>query len=260
MLIDVSHHQGVINWELVLDYGIEGAFVKASDGYFMGPDYTGHVDSQFSTNWTALGNIGVIRGAYHFLRLNYDRYPGYPDLVKQAEIFADTVKPRDTDMVVVDIEPPHEEIAYLGKAEVQSRTLTALNIFEDALGKRPIIYTAKWWWNVYFSASTDFSDWDLWNAHYWSIYQVGPLKNKPISLFAKPQKVNGFDDSVFWQRSARGKVPGIAGFVDLNEFMPQDITLAEYAGIDPTNPPIPPQPPQDVIELDSGQSITVRAK
>ncbi len=259
MIIDVSHHQGVINWELVLNYGIEGAFVKASDGYFMGPDWTGHVDSQFSTNWTALGNIGVIRGAYHFLRLNYDRYPGYPDLVKQAEIFADTVKPRDTDMVVIDVEPPHSQIAYLGKAEIRNRVLAALNIFEDALGKRPIIYTAKWWWNEYFGVAADFTDWNLWNAHYWSIWQTGSRKNEPINPLAWPQKINGFNHCDFWQYSARGKVPGIAGSVDLNRYM-ENIPLEEYVGIDPTNPPVPPQPPQGVIELDSGQSITVRAK
>lgn len=256
MLIDVSHYQGTINWELVLNYGIEGAFVKASDGYFMGPNWTGHIDSEFQTNWTALGNNYVIRGAYHFLRLNYDRYAGYPDLEKQAEIFANTVNPRASDMVVLDIEPPHSQISYLGKSEIRSRVIAALNIFGEKLGRKPIIYTAQWWWAEYFTDKDDFSDYDLWSAHYWSIWQLGPKKNSPIYINAKPQHVNSFGPSVFWQYSAVGKVPGIAGSVDLNYYM-SDIPLEDYVGIDPE---LPPEPPQDVIELDPGQSITIKAK
>jgi len=254
MIVDLSHHNGIVGWGLLLDSGIEAAFVKASDGYFMAPNYTGHIDPQFQNNWTALGNNAAIRGAYHFLRLDYDRGVIRPNLFQQADIFADTVQPVDTDMVVLDIEPPHAEIAYLGREGVRTRTLAALNIFEEKLGRKPIIYTAQWWWGEYFTDLDDFSDYDLWSAHYWTIYN-----NKPLSPFAKPQHVSGFGDSIFWQYSMYGKVPGVAGSVDLNYYL-GDIPLEDYVGLDPTTPPVPPTIPPDTIELDSGQSVTVRAK
>lgn len=257
MLIDVSHHQGVIDWGKVLDYGIEGAFIKASDGYFMGPSYTGHVDSQFQTNWTALGNNGVIKGAYAFLRLDYDGAVKRPDIEEQADIYFDTVDPQKTDVVALDAEQPFAQLAYLSKSEIRRRAIFAMDLFQERAPGKFECYTAQWWWGELFDDKWDFN-WSLWSAHYWSIWQAGPLKNEPISPLARPQKVNGFDKSTFWQRSARGIIPGIRGSVDLNEFMP-DMTLAEYVGIDPTAPPVPPTLPQDVVELKPGQSVTVRA-
>src|ERR1044071_2785616 len=59
--IDVSHHQGNIDWHSVAEAGVSFAFAKATDGD------TFH-DPQFATNWTQMQSAGIVRGAYHFFR------------------------------------------------------------------------------------------------------------------------------------------------------------------------------------------------
>lgn len=60
--IDVSAHQGAIDWEAVTADGIEFAYVKATEG----GDF---VDRRFAENWAAAGAAGLDRGAYHFFTL-----------------------------------------------------------------------------------------------------------------------------------------------------------------------------------------------
>src|SRR5690348_18026208 len=60
-VIDVSNNNGMVDWGQVLASGVAGAIVKCTEG-------TAFVDGQFIRNWTALGNAGAFRGAYHFAR------------------------------------------------------------------------------------------------------------------------------------------------------------------------------------------------
>ena len=57
--IDVSHHQGPIDWDAVGASGVAFAFIKASEG-------RDHLDPRFEENWNAAGAAGISRGAYHF--------------------------------------------------------------------------------------------------------------------------------------------------------------------------------------------------
>src|SRR5687768_3711582 len=60
--IDVSHHQGVIEWSLLSGQGVDFAYIKASEG----GDF---VDPAFARNWDGAGRAGIRRGAYHFFTL-----------------------------------------------------------------------------------------------------------------------------------------------------------------------------------------------
>jgi lysozyme len=60
--IDVSHHQGLIDWSLVSGDGIAFAYVKATEG-------SHSVDPMFSVNWIGAGRAGLKRGAYHYFSL-----------------------------------------------------------------------------------------------------------------------------------------------------------------------------------------------
>lgn len=59
--IDVSSHQGHINWEAVKNDNIDFAFIKATEG----GDY---VDPRFHENWEGAATLQH-RGAYHFFTL-----------------------------------------------------------------------------------------------------------------------------------------------------------------------------------------------
>ncbi len=58
--IDVSRHQGEIDWRAVAGAGIRFAWIKATEG----GDYT---DPAFRRNWALSRAAGLRRGAYHFV-------------------------------------------------------------------------------------------------------------------------------------------------------------------------------------------------
>src|SRR5262245_17581145 len=60
--IDVSAHQGDIEWTRVAADDIEFVYVKATEGR----DF---VDARFAANWWDAGAAGLDRGAYHFFTL-----------------------------------------------------------------------------------------------------------------------------------------------------------------------------------------------
>src|SRR4051794_25361600 len=63
--IDVSNHNGVIDWQAVKDAGISFAFIKATEG-------DAFVDRYFATNMARCRAAGVIPGAYHFYHHDID--------------------------------------------------------------------------------------------------------------------------------------------------------------------------------------------
>jgi lysozyme len=89
--IDVSHHQGAIDWARLPSQGVDFAYIKASEG-------ADHRDRRFTENWLGARAAGIPRGAYHFFTLCR---PGDA----QAANFIATV-PREPAMLppVVDLE------------------------------------------------------------------------------------------------------------------------------------------------------------
>eukprot|EP01030_Chromulinospumella_sphaerica_P019884 gene19884-19787_t len=57
--IDVSHHQGTIDWTAVAADDVAFAYLKASEG-------GDHRDRTFAANWQAARAAGLKVGAYHF--------------------------------------------------------------------------------------------------------------------------------------------------------------------------------------------------
>src|SRR3977135_1492464 len=57
--LDVSGHQGNVNWDAVKANGALFAYVKATEG-------TGYASPYFAQQYNGSYNVGLIRGAYHF--------------------------------------------------------------------------------------------------------------------------------------------------------------------------------------------------
>jgi lysozyme len=60
--IDVSHHQGPIDWQLAATDGVARAYLKATEG----ADY---IDPTFEQNCRAAERAGIRVGAYHFFTI-----------------------------------------------------------------------------------------------------------------------------------------------------------------------------------------------
>src|ERR1051326_7468761 len=59
-VIDVSHHNGAIDWPAVAGAGIALAFLKATQG-------EGFVDPAFARNRAGAATAGILAVPYHFL-------------------------------------------------------------------------------------------------------------------------------------------------------------------------------------------------
>lgn len=201
--IDVSSAQGHIDWDAVASSNAANyVFCKATEG-------VSFVDPTFKTNWDAIKAHGLVRGAYHFARLN-------GDATGEADFFVKTVGDLDsTDMLVLDI-----ETASISGTQFTDWTLTWLERVEQQSGCTPICYTGGPFFVSHGGSPnsdtvTRLVKFPLWLAAY---------TNHPDNFVPSEWKGLGWK---FWQRSgdqaASGDtilhVPGIHGNVDRDEFM-----------------------------------------
>lgn len=183
--IDVSHHQGPIDWPRVAsEPHLAFAFIKATEG----GDWT---DPRFAANWRGARAAGLLVGAYHFF--TFCRPP-----LDQARHFL-AVVPREPDALpaTVDLELEGNCSVVPGKKDLQRDLLAWLEAVERAQGKRPIIYTTSEVHEAFLSGAS------LPNA----IWIRGVL--------AEPQQPAGW---VFWQFDDRARIRGVETFVDLDVF------------------------------------------
>ena len=184
--IDVSHHQGAINWVKVSDAEIQFAFIKASEG-------GDHRDSRFDENWGAAGAAGIVRGAYHFFTFCTDGIP-------QANNFLGAVQNRGHGL-------PHAvDVEFAGNCKSWStvdRIRTELSAFlkrvERSTSRRPIIYLT--YDSFHRIADGYFPRYEIWIRNV--LWQ--PSLSEPMAW-------------TFWQYTDDGRISGIKGPVDLNVY------------------------------------------
>lgn len=195
--IDVSRWQGEINWKSVATAGDRFAVIRAS----VGDQYT---DPRFLINWNGAKDAGLLVSAYHVLK---------PTLSAESQMnhLRNTLGDRKSDLpLVLDIEL-HDGLA---PADVTACIRECLKMVRRIDERKPIIYTAKWFWNNYVLPSSEWSQYDLWVANY------------DVSAPALPV---GWNEWKFWQYSQEGKVPGIGAKTDLNWFAGTYDELLQYA-------------------------------
>src|SRR5580704_311225 len=112
--VDVSHHQGQIDWNALARGGVAFAYVKATEG-------ANFQDISFATNWAQAARTGLPRGAYHFFTLCRSG-------TDQARNFMATV-PRDPQALppVVDVESmgPCQNGTHVGNVAHEIETFLA---------------------------------------------------------------------------------------------------------------------------------------
>jgi len=216
--IDVSNHQGVINWSSVRAAGIQFAFCKATEGV----DF---VDARFTTNMANANAAGILIGPYHFARP--DSNSSNPlDAVLEADDFVDAIAPYYNNpnglylRPVLDVErfldlpTIAQEKAYLSEwiRDFNGRV-------EERLGVSPLIYCNGNYAQTYFAA--DIAQYDLWFA------KPTTTNNYASAVPPTASNIGIWDEWKFWQWSWTGNVGGINP-VDRNAFAGEMVDLAEY--------------------------------
>jgi lysozyme len=182
--IDISHYQGNIDWIKVATNNAF-VFIKATEG-------EKNHDPMFKANWAGAQSVGLPVGAYHF-------FDPAQDAGLQAQHFCDAL-----DSVTGKRLPPMFDIEKTGgvsQALILTKVQKWMDLVEKHTGQKPIIYT-----NVSIGTQTrlakKFSKYLLWVAQYG----------------VKAPALCGWPKWTLWQYSQTGRVPGIAGDVDLDYF------------------------------------------
>ncbi len=187
-IIDISHHQGSVDFNRVKNAGYEGVILKAG-----GSDAGFYKDSRFEEYYQGAKNAGLHVGSYYFV----GKYClSTQDGIEDAQRFADYIAGKQFDLpVYMDVEAP---------ASGQKNKVTdAIEGFCNELENR------GYYVGVYASDISGFKEkidypriankYDIWVARYGS----------------KPQYVQNYQ---IWQYSGSGKVDGINdNQVDLDE-------------------------------------------
>lgn len=185
--VDVSNHQGEIDWELVAGDRMDFAYIKATEG----GDF---VDASFERNWEGAVSAGLDRGAYHFF--TFCR-PG----AEQAANFLDVV-PLDPAALppAIDLELAGNCSRRPDRAEVLREVNAFLGAVEDATGRPVVLYIGD-----------DFE----------GRYRMRDELARPIwhrRILIRPD----VEDWWIWQVQGHASIDGIEGGADLNVMRGQD--------------------------------------
>lgn len=193
--IDVSVHQGQIDWARVAEDGIDFAIVRM--GYRGTTEGGVFRDESFLPNVTGAQAVGIQAGAYFF-----SQAVSVDEAIQEADLAIELLQDVKLDGPVMY----DWEVASGGRTDgLDYATVTACAVafcqrLEDAGYEAGVYFNLEMAKYLHFS---DLKDYTLWVAD----YNESPRFDYTFS---------------YWQYSATGSVSGITGDVDLNLYFPSE--------------------------------------
>ena len=178
--IDISHHQGNIDWDKFEKSKPAFIFLKATEG-------TTHRDTKYKEYKERAEDLSIVVGAYHFF--NY--YTNGKQQAKNFLNYADLTKgnlPPVLDAEFKSSMPP--------KQKVQNELMAFINHIEMTTGEKPIIYCEADYYNKYLKSELN-GNYPLWISDFW---------REPSCNY------------MFWQKTDKFKHPAFKGTIDYNIF------------------------------------------
>ena len=198
--IDVSTHQGTIDWKKVKADGVKFAIIRLGyRGYGTGKLM---IDNYFHKNMKGAKAAGIKVGVYF-----YTQAISTKEAIAEADLVIKNLKNYDLDYpVVYDIEDAGAASARTNGLSTKKATDNVIAFCDriQKAGYRPMIYANSVWYNTRLDM-TRLTKYDKWLAQY--------LK---IPFFPYQFQI--------WQYTGKGRVNGIKGDVDMN------ISFKNYSG------------------------------
>jgi lysozyme len=195
--IDVSHHQGKIEWEKVKKWKnkkLDFVYIKATEG-------ATYIDKTYKTNIKEAKENDFLVGSYHYFRTT-------SSIENQFQNFIKTIDKSKQDLIpLIDVE---EKTNWTNK-EFHKNFKAFLNMVENYFGQKPMIYTVNSFYNLNLSGK--------YKEYHFLIGRYGP--NAP--------NMRDKTSWTIWQFSQTGKVEGIPKYVDIdvlnNKYNLQDLLI-----------------------------------
>ncbi len=187
-MIDVSSYQGKPDWNEVAQDGVKGAILRIRNSK--------GVDTSFEYNYNTCGKRGLDRGAYRY---------SYALTVAQAKAEArevlQTLDGRKLELGVwLDLEWIKQRA--LGSTKVKQIASAWMKVIRDAGYECNIYCNLDWYRNVCGGL----------NAKYWIARY--PANDKGVVVSRLRPNIG----EIGWQYSSKGKITGISGNVDMDEW------------------------------------------
>ena len=201
--IDVSSHNGTIDWKQVATSDVEWVIIKVTEG-------TTHVNPGYEAKFRGARDAGLLVGGYHFSRI--DTNIGVKDVYNEAQNYLEAMA--KVGMRCGDLVPALDLESGL-KTDDQYNVDWAiewLSHVECSVRARPVIYTAKWAWDLYLRRATPESlkklcSYPVWWASYKNAFERTEPYNPPAE----------WKEWSIWQTSGSYTgVPGLRGKEDTN--------------------------------------------
>lgn len=187
LMIDVSHHQGVINWERVRASGVRAAMIKAGSG-------AGGIDEMFARNIKACNELGIPCGVYWFSYASSTLMA-----CREAKYAIAAVRPYTLQLPIAF---DWEYVSYARAVadgvtptpEITASLAANFCATVKSTGYTPMIYTNLDYMQRFFRP------------------EICPGVDRWIASYSRQPSV----PCAAWQYSESGRVPGITAPVDLN--------------------------------------------
>lgn len=195
--VDVSEHQGSINWETA-SKEIDFAFVRLGYRGYGGGNIA--QDAYYNANMAGATENNVPVGVYF-----YSQAVTYEEGVEEANFVLNNLGNYNLSYpIVLDREDPMQEDARTNNLSVEEHTEAALGFLETikASGREAMVYTNRLYYALYLDLERIYQ-YPIWYAQY---------ADEPDWPY----------EFSVWQYTESGEVPGIPGMVDLNiEMIPR---------------------------------------
>ena len=218
--IDVSEHNGVLNWQEIKDSGIQFAIIRCSWGHF-------EEDKMLRQNVAECERVGLPYGLYH-----YSYATDTQTMEEEAEGLVNLIKQfRPLYPVYIDME---DADGYKERQGVIDNNALLVEIIRytcraiEAAGYYAGVYSNLYWFTTKLN-SDELAPFDKWLAQ----WAQAPTFTKPFGM---------------WQYTSDGSVPGSSPRTDMNiayKDYPSIIKTLGLNGSDGSD--VTPQPPVDTL-------------
>lgn len=194
--IDVSKHNGKINWEKLKDEKLDFVFIKATEGKT-------RLDPTYQYNLKGAKSINVRVGAYHFFKFNRDGADQARNFLSRVNLSSLNFAP------ILDVEESGNYTNRNNPKLVIKEIRKFINYVEARSSRKVIIYT---------------------NGHEYNKYIKNNFNNNPLWICSLDEVPPIDREWKFWQYAHKGEIDGIKGWVDLNTFNGSRNDWNDYIG------------------------------
>lgn len=195
--IDVSSHQGIVDWELVREDGIDFAMLRVGyRGYSVG---SLNKDPNFTMNIENAQRAGLPVGVYFF-----SQAITVEEAREEAAFVLEALSGYDIQMpVVFDWE-------VIGTSKARTDGLSTATLGACAQAFCQMVEDAGYQPMIYFNVDTGYKNYDLRDIVRWPFW-LAQYKEQPTFYY----------DFALWQYTSKGRVNGIQGNVDMDVYFVQ---------------------------------------